>query len=57
MEKTEGFNESVTSPKTKKKISFFYLGKKNNWKILLDKKLARKIERHFKNEMSELGYL
>jgi len=40
-----------------KKIKFFNLGKKNNWKALLDKKLIVKIESHFKNEMSELGYL
>ena len=38
-------------------IAVFNLGKKNNWRILLDKKLAKKIERRFKNEMSELGYL
>ena len=30
---------------------------KNNWESLLDKKLIRKIESRFKNEMSELGYL
>ena len=40
-----------------KKIKFFNLGKKNNWETLLDKKLIRKIESHFKNEMTELGYL
>ena len=57
MEKNEGFLESVTSSKTKKKIKFFNLGKKNNWKTLLNKKLIRDIENHFKNEMSELGYL
>ena len=57
MEKNEGFQESVTSSKTMKKIKFFNLGKKNNWETLLDKKLIRKIESRFKNEMSELGYL
>ena len=57
MEKNEGFQESVISSKTMKRIKFFNLGKKNNWKTLLDKKLIRKIESHFKNEMSELGYL
>ena len=57
MEKNEGFQESATSSKTMKKIKFFNLGKKNNWKTLLDKKIIRKIESHFKNEMSELGYL
>ena len=30
---------------------------KNNWETLLDKKLIRKIESCFKNEMNELGYL
>ena len=57
MEKKEGFQESAISSKTMKRIKFFNLGKKNNWKTLLDKKLIRKIESHFKNEMSELGYL
>ena len=57
MEKNEGFHESATSYKTMKKIKFFNLGKKNNWETLLDKKLIRKIESHFKNEMTELGYL
>ena len=57
MEKNEGFQESATSSKTMKKIKFFNFGKKNNWKTLLDKKLIRKIESRFKNEMSELGYL
>ena len=57
MEKNEGFQESATSSRTMKKIKFFNLGKKNNWETLLDKRLIRKIESRFKNEMSELGYL
>ena len=57
MENKEGFHESATSSKTMKKIKFFNLGKKNNWKSLLDKKIVKKVERRFKNEMSELGYL
>ena len=57
MEKKEGFNESATSSKTMKKIKFFNLGKKNNWKNLLDKKIVKKIESRFRNEMNELGYL
>ena len=57
MENKEGFHESATSSKTMKKIKFFNLGKKNNWKSLLDKKIVKKIESRFKNEMSELGYL
>ena len=55
-EKVEGFPESVTHKKSNKKLNFFNLGEKNNWKTLLDKKLVRKIESRFKNEMSELGY-
>ena len=57
MEKSEGFDESPISSKTKKKIKFFHLGKRNNWNTLLDKKLIEKIETQFRNEMSELGYL
>ena len=57
IETKEGFHESATSSKTMKKIKFFNLGKKNNWKNLLDKKIVKKIESRFKNEMSELGYL
>ena len=57
MEKKEGFQEAIISSKTKKKIRFFNLGEKNDWNKLLDKKIIRKIESNFKNEMSELGYL
>tara|TARA_B100001123_G_C15288482_1_gene1016535 strand:- start:1061 stop:1921 length:861 start_codon:yes stop_codon:yes gene_type:complete len=57
MEKKEGFSESVVSNKTKKPISFFNLGKKNNWKELLDDKIKEKIEKNFKEEMNELNYL
>ena len=57
MEEENDFDESVISSKTKKKIKFFNLGKKNNWKNLLDKSLIRKINTCFKTEMSELGYL
>jgi len=57
MEKNEGFQESAISSKTMKRIKFFNLGKKNNWKTLLDKKLIRKIESRFENEMRELEYL
>ena len=57
MEIREGFHESVTSSKTMKKIKFFNLGKKNNWKKLLNKNLIEKIETYCKNEMNDLGYL
>ena len=56
-EKKEGFKESVVSVKTKKKIKFFNLGKKNNWKKLLDKKTILSIENEFKKTMIDLNYL
>ena len=56
-EKTEGFFESVTSKKNQEKMNFFYLGKKNNWKKLLNPKVEKKIRETFKREMKELEYI
>ena len=53
----DGFQESVVSSKTKKKIKFFNLGKKNDWSALLNKKIIEKVESHFRKEMTDLGYL
>ena len=55
-EEKEGFIESMTSEKTKKKINFFNLGKKNNWKVLLDNKIEKKISEALYKEMKELKY-
>ncbi len=55
-EKTEGFFESVPSKGNLKKLNFFYLGKKNDWKKLLDTKIEEKIRFKFNKEMKELGY-
>ena len=57
MESKQGFYESVTSPQSKNKIKFFNLGKKNNWKKLLDVKMIKKIDSKFEKEMKELQYL
>ena len=57
MEKEQGFVESTTSNKTKQKINFFNLGKKNSWEKILDKKIVEKINNAFKDEMRELNYL
>ena len=43
--------------KTGKKIPFFKLGEKNEWKNFLDNKVRKKIESAFKKEMIELNYL
>ena len=56
-EKTEGFFEAVASKKNKKKLYFFYLGKKNNWENLLDPKIEKKTRETFSIEMKELGYI
>ena len=39
------------------KNKFFHLGKHNDWKKLLDPKISSKINKQFKLEMSELGYI
>ncbi len=57
MEKTKGFSESVKNNKTGKIKKFFYLGPKNDWNNILDKKIAEEINIKFKPEMKELEYL
>ena len=42
---------------TGKKINFFNLGPKNDWKELLNEEIKKKIEINFEKEMIELGYL
>ncbi len=56
-EKKEGFEEAATHKKTGKKLKFFNLGKKNNWKTLLDPKTEKKIKKVFAQEMKELEYI
>jgi hypothetical protein len=57
IEKKDGFTESIKSKKNNKKIMFFNLGQNNNWKRLLDIKIAKNIEGYFTKEMKELKYL
>ena len=57
LEKEMGFFEAKINLKTGKKIQFFNLGPKNDWKKTLDEKIRQKIEETFKKEMVELGYL
>ena len=58
-EKIEGFSESVPLLKkdNNKKINFFYLGRENNWKNLLDPQIEEKVREIFHNEMKELNYI
>ena len=41
MEKKNGFSEAITSKKNNKKIPFFNMGPKNDWKKILDKNLIK----------------
>tara|TARA_B100001121_G_scaffold255591_1_gene233163 strand:- start:334 stop:1188 length:855 start_codon:yes stop_codon:yes gene_type:complete len=55
-EKNQGFSEAIDSKKSKKKIPFFYLGPKNDWRKILDKKIETKIQKAFPVEFEELDY-
>ena len=57
LEKENGFAEAVSDKKTGEKKRFFNLGPDNDWEKLIDKKLREDIEKEFKIEMIELGYI
>ena len=57
LEKEKSFPESQINQETGKKIPFFNLGPKNDWKKLLDFEIIKKLEKAFAKEMKELGYL
>ena len=56
LEEEQGFEESKLND-LGKKVKFFNLGPKNNWKNLLSSEIKNKIENKFKKEMIELEYL
>ena len=56
-ENQEGFNEASIDKKTGAPKTFFNLGEKNDWKKLLNREIQDKIEKAYKSEMEELGYL
>ena len=57
MEKKSGFLESILSKNDTKKIPFFHLGPKNDWKSIFDKSYQKKLNSIFKNNLKELNYL
>ncbi len=57
MEIEKGFNEAKIDEITGKKINFFNLGPKNNWKNQLKIEIQNKLEDKFRKEMLELGYI
>ena len=57
VENTIGFSESLNSKNNKKKIPFFHLGPKNDWKEILNKDFQNKINKIFKKNLKDLEYL
>jgi len=56
LESEEGFREAMISKTDNKKINFFHLGKKNNYKNLLDADFINKLNLEFQNEINKYGY-
>ena len=57
MEKENGFDESMIDKKTGKKIVFFNLGKKNNYKEILEQNMINEINSIFEYELKKFDYL
>ena len=57
IENKNGFSESVLSKIGTKKISFFHLGPKNNWKNIFDKNYQNKLNFTFESNLKELNYI
>ena len=57
IEKADGFLETVSSKNESKKIPFFHLGPKNDWRTILNKDLKIKLEKLFEKELKELSYI
>ena len=55
-ELNEGFEESVYSKKTGKKINFFNLGFNNRWQKLLPSDTIEKINKYFSKDLKDLDY-
>jgi len=57
MENEEGFAEAIVNKKTGKKINFFNLGIKNNYKNLLDNNLKNRINNDFGYYLKKYKYI
>tara|TARA_B100000902_G_C27294535_1_gene909144 strand:- start:583 stop:1404 length:822 start_codon:yes stop_codon:yes gene_type:complete len=57
LEIKEGFKESITNKKTGKNIKFFDKGSERNWSTSLEPTISINLEKVFREEMMELGYL
>ena len=57
IETNHGFSESLFSKNKLKKIPFFHLGPKNDWKKLISKDYQKKLNLIFKKNLIELNYI
>ena len=57
IESRNGFSESVLSKNRTKKISFFHLGPKNNWKNIFSEDYQNKLTLKFESNLKELNYI
>ena len=55
-EKNEGFIESPIGQKSGKKLTFFNLGKDNDWRKLLPNKIKSEMNKLFKKDLEQWGY-
>ncbi len=55
-EEKEGFAESPIGQKTGKKLIFFNLGTKNNWKKILPNNIKERMNKIFKKDLEYWGY-
>ena len=56
LEKNDGFFESILSKNENKKIPFFHLGPRNDWRSIFDKNYQEKLKSIFENNLNELNY-
>ena len=57
IEETDGFLESVLSKNDTKKIPFFHLGPKNDWKTFFHEDYKKKLNLQFNKNLKELDYV
>ena len=57
IEKKNGFLESILSKNDPKKIPFFHLGPKNDWKFIFDRNYQKKLNLVFEKNLKELNYI
>ena len=55
-EEKHGFSEAIQSKKENKKIPFFHLGPKNDWRRILDEDFKKKLNNVFEKNLIELLY-